>query len=388
MSEQTQTLIQSVESAEALKRLASGIQQMVVGQSITNVSMLGNRVRAVFLATNLLDDSQLREFFRRIENEYALRIGLYELAIETDLNFSHEMLVDPFEFVDVEWLVLITAAFAQKAGYPLDALDPSSPPTLNTPAGLMLQKVAQFMRRQIELSATEKGRLVKKLEFNPELQTDHAQMPIGDSPEVTAAPPHYRTPVPETYLEHNPGLDLSEGEVADQSAVALPMRGDALTITEDDLEQIPQVTHMPPIKITADQIPPKQATARRTTPANQPPPGPSTIDQLTGAISNLFNSESLGTTRLRILAQESPDGPGVYGLQVRVTCKGIRSHVAGTTDREGRFVCELPVRLNSGLTYDVDLTWPHEMGGDIERKSVTLSNDRPVYELPFYKRLN
>jgi hypothetical protein len=101
----------------------------------------------------------------------------------------------------------------------------------------------------------------------------------------------------------------------------------------------------------------------------------------------MLGQEALKATRLRIKVQEYPDGPGIFGLQVRVSCAGIKSYVAGTTDREGAFVCELPVRLTAGLTYDVDVTWPRDLGGDTERKSITLNADRKEFHLPFYRQL-
>ena len=58
-----------------------------------------------------------------------------------------------------------------------------------------------------------------------------------------------------------------------------------------------------------------------------------------------------------------------------------------TTDRDGTFLCELPVRLHTGLTYDVDVTWPRDEGGDTERKSITLNADRTEFTLPFYRKL-
>ena len=97
----------------------------------------------------------------------------------------------------------------------------------------------------------------------------------------------------------------------------------------------------------------------------------------------MFRQEELTSTKLRVIVQHYPDGPGLYGLQVRVSCKGVRSYVAGTTDRDGRFNCELPVRVRSGLTYDVDVTWPREEGGETERKSITLHADRTHFDLPF-----
>ncbi|MCB0035924.1 MAG: hypothetical protein KDE51_17960, partial [Anaerolineales bacterium] len=109
---------------------------------------------------------------------------------------------------------------------------------------------------------------------------------------------------------------------------------------------------------------------------------------LTQALRGMFKSEEMKTTKLRVLVQEYPDGPGIYGLQVQVTCKGIKSYVAGTTDRNGRFICELPVRLTTGLTYDVDVTWPRAEGGDTEHKAITLNADRTEFRLPFYRRLS
>jgi len=82
------------------------------------------------------------------------------------------------------------------------------------------------------------------------------------------------------------------------------------------------------------------------------------------------------------------DGPGLYGIQVQVHCQGIKAHVAGTTNREGVFLCQLPVRVRSGLTYDVDITWPRDLGGEVERKSVTLNVDRTEFKLPFFRRLS
>jgi hypothetical protein len=102
----------------------------------------------------------------------------------------------------------------------------------------------------------------------------------------------------------------------------------------------------------------------------------------------MFRQEELTSTKLRVVVQKYPDGPGLYGLQVRVSCKGVRSYVAGITDRDGKFVCELPVRVESGLTYDVDVTWPREEGGETERKSITLNADRTHFILPFYRILN
>ena len=107
---------------------------------------------------------------------------------------------------------------------------------------------------------------------------------------------------------------------------------------------------MPPIRIDASQVPPARPRVVQPSP-------PANFNQ---DVRRKFgrSREQMVTTKLRVVVQDYPDGPGLYGLQVRVTCKGINSHVAGTTGRDGRFLCELPVRAQSGLTYDVDITWP------------------------------
>lgn len=93
------------------------------------------------------------------------------------------------------------------------------------------------------------------------------------------------------------------------------------------------------------------------------------------------------TTKLRVVVQAHPDGPGLYGLQVRVSSRGIRRYVAGTTNKDGEFLCELPVQADAGLTYDVDVTWPRDFGGEVERKSITVNADRTHFVLPFYRTL-
>jgi hypothetical protein len=34
------------------------------------------------------------------------------------------------------------------------------------------------------------------------------------------------------------------------------------------------------------------------------------------------------------------------------------------------------------------VTWPRDLGGEIERKSVTLNVDRTEFKLPFFRRLS
>ncbi|NJN55308.1 MAG: hypothetical protein HC804_11445, partial [Anaerolineae bacterium] len=159
----------------------------------------------------------------------------------------------------------------------------------------------------------------------------------------------------------------------------------AITITEGELlpPSYPTVT-MPPIQITEDQIP-RTVSGSRTT----PPSSSGSSGNLNTAVQQRFgNKEPMRAVKLRIVVQEYQDGPGLYGLQIRVSCQGIKAFVAGTSNRDGLFLCELPVRVRSGLTYDVDVTWPRDFGSETERKSITLNVDRTEFTLPFYHRLS
>jgi hypothetical protein len=113
---------------------------------------------------------------------------------------------------------------------------------------------------------------------------------------------------------------------------------------------------------------------------------PAPLTQFTDSVRRLFSSnEPMTTTKLRVIVETYPDGPPMYGLQVRVNCRGVRSFVAGTTNEAGHFLCSLPVPIHASLTYDVDVTWPRDMNNDKERKSITLNGDRTEFKLPFYR---
>ena len=143
----------------------------------------------------------------------------------------------------------------------------------------------------------------------------------------------------------------------------------------------PAVT-MPPIRITEEQV----ATTSQRIQRQVIEPAVSNASSFATAVRKQWSNsrERMTTTKLRVMVHEYPDGPAMYGLQVRITCRGVRSHVAGTTNRDGIFVAELPVRVQSGLTYDVQVDWPRDYGGEKERKSITLNADRTQFELPFY----
>ena len=355
-----------------------------------------SRAKALLRASDLLDDPTRHSFERLVEQETGARIALHDLLNDSELAENDEVLAlvsttaastlsAPPE--DVKWLALAVAAFAWKSGFPLYQLDPAAPPSAYSPAGQVLKRAAAFIRQQIQRSATERDKLGKKLAYSADssghgaasldnLEADGLQAPL---------PPHYRPPIPVNYPEMTQETLQVEPETS--STMPAVTRGDLITITDDDLEPAESSpSYRAPIQITADQTRAQQSTPTRVvTPNAAVAPGPSFADSVRKKFAR--SREAMKITKLRVKVQEYPDGPGLYGLQVRVTCQGIKSHVAGTTTREGNFVCELPVPEHSGLTYDVDVTWPRDLNSEIERKSITLNADRTDFQLPFYRSL-
>jgi hypothetical protein len=353
-----------------------------------------SRARALLLASDLLDDPTRHSFERLMAQETAVRVALYDLINESELADDDE--VDALFATtaavaiskpsgDVTWQALAIAAFAWKSGYPLYQLDPASPPEAYSPAGQVLKRAASYIRQQVQRSATERDKLCRKLAFEEgagaartpsleELAAQQAAAPL---------PPHYRPPVPVKYPEI--AAQTIQVEAQGDEQMAPVTRGEPIKITADDLTPAePPAARRAPIQITPEQTQASSPT-RVVTPNATVAPGSSLADSVRKKFAR--SRESMKVTKLRIKVQEHPDGPGLYGLQVRVTCQGIKSHVAGTTTDEGMFVCELPVPEHSGLTYDVDVTWPRDLDGDIERKSITLNADRTEFILPFYRRL-
>jgi hypothetical protein len=355
-----------------------------------------SRARALLRASDLLDDPTRHSFERLMEQETGVRIALHDLLKESELAESDEVaalvsttaasdLSEPSE--DVQWLSLAVAAFAWKGGYPLYQLDPATPPTAYSPAGQVLKRAAAFIRQQVQRSATERNKLGKKLAYTAgSIGRGTASLDDLEATETQAPlPPHYRSPIPVSYPEVTP--ETLQVEPQESNVIPAVTRGDPITITADDLTPAePAPSYRAPIQITADQTRMQQpAPTRVVTPNATVAPGPSFADSVRKKFAR--SREAMKITKLRVKVQEHPDGPGLYGLQVRVTCQGIKSHVAGTTTREGSFVCELPVPEHSGLTYDVDVTWPRDLNSEIERKSITLNADRTEFLLPFYRSL-
>lgn len=363
-----------------------------------------SRARALLLAANVLDEPTRHSFAQAMESEQGTRLALYGLLQESGLADNEEVAVlastsagtnPTTEQPTPAWLALIVAAYAWRADFLLDRLDPAAPPDPFSPAGQVLKRAAYFIRQEVQRSATERDKLGRKLAHAaggpPSL---NALQPDGA---IAPLPPYYRTPIPERYPEYNTGIEVSPDEVEHPAA---PTPGSPLSITDADLapatttEPTSPITQ-PPLRIdVSEAAPPVQPTAQRPAPAR--PPNVVMPNATAGANTSAAASAvrrpgrgraAMKSTKLHVIVQDQPDGQGLYGLQVRVSSRGIRRYVAGTTNKEGEFICELPVQIDAGLTYDVDVTWPRDYGGEVERKSITLNADRTHFTLPFYRTL-
>ncbi|WP_420643918.1 hypothetical protein [Candidatus Leptofilum sp.] len=353
-----------------------------------------SRAKALLRAAGVVDDPTLHDFARLVAGGgTAVRLALHDLLTETGLAENEEAaaLLTASTAISnsdttVSWLSLSIAAHAWKSEYPLYQLDPASPPSEYSPAGQLVKRAATFLRHQIQRSATERDKLGKKLAHTPGDGTPNLET-MADGQPIAPVPPHFRPPIPVNYPEvARETLQIGENEEA--ATPNTVTRNAPLTITNDDIPgETQQPVRMPEIRIRADQVPPRRQ-ARSAQP--RPQSGRSSSGNLGTAVRQRFSrdKEPLRSTKLRVIVQDVQDGPGLYGIQVQVRCQGIKAHVAGTTNRDGVFLCELPVRVHSGLTYDVDITWPRDLGGEVERKSVTLNVDRTEFKLPFFRRLS
>jgi hypothetical protein len=362
----------------------------------TRPTLTSSRARALLRGSELVDEPTWNDTRGLLNTEKGARIALYDLlsdsaladepAVSEVIIFDHAGVERQEE---IDWALLAVAAFARQRGYPLANFDPGSPPESFSPAGQILARAAQFLRRQIQRSATDREKLVKQLEPYSAHPFEHL---AGGSDLIAPLPPHFRSPVPVRYPEVARET-LHVDPDSPEAEASAPSRGAPIVVTEDEIPDgeagSPEdATRLPPIRIDREQLEPSSP------PSPLPRSGvvmPSSSTEsrpgLSVALRQMFRGEELKTTKLRVIVQQHPDGPGIYGLQVKIACKGIKAFVAGTTNRTGHFLAELPVRVTEGLTYDVDVQWPSELGGKIERKSITLNNDRTEFTLPFYHRL-
>jgi hypothetical protein len=367
-----------------------------------------SRAKALLRASGFVDEPTLHDFMRLMEGATAVRLALHDLLDTTTLAENNELQAlattsnaagisqSPNLAVSrlaanrpppISWLSLSIAAHAYKNGYPLYQLDPATPPNEHSPAGQLLRRSANFIRQQVQRSATEREKWGRKLAYEAGTAVPGIlpldQLPV--QPEIAPVPPHFRSPVPVSYPEYarETLTVVPEEPLEPLTEPPAVTRNTPLSISESEIEPPqPRPVTMPPIQITEDQLP-RTAVPRVVT----PPPASSSGNLSTAVRQRYGSKEPMRSVKLRIVVQQYHDGPGVYGLQVRVSCQGIKAFVAGTTNRDGIFLCELPVRVRSGLTYDVDITWPRDFGSETERKSITLNVDRTEFTLPFYHRL-
>jgi hypothetical protein len=394
-------LVQSLGDDKQLELFVSRVAKWLsdeLSPSDAETNLYGeSRAKALLRSADVVDEATLKDFASLMQNESARRVALYDLLVSAGMAEDSEVealaINSPAgESSPLPWFSLITAAFAWKGGYSLYQLDPASPPDPYSPAGQVLKRASHLVRQQLVRSATERDRLARQLTRPAGASQTLEDLTAPESP-AAPLPPHYRPPIPERYPEvASETLHVDPEAPLPETA---PSLGTPLVITEEELSGSDDTStdpvRMPPITITADQVIPPQSSP----PSPLPSTGviiPSSSGQprpsLTMALRQMFGQEELKSTKLNVIVQKYPDGPGLFGLQVRVFCKGIKSYVAGTTNREGRFACELPVRVNSGLTYDVEITWPRDEGGEVERKSITLNADRTQFTLPFHRQVH
>lgn len=316
-----------------------------------------SRARAILRAAKVLDEATQASFLRLMQKEENLRLALHQLLgqIVTNGNTAVSTPAYPAEPYEIPWLSLVLLTFAHKNGYPVGNLNPATPPAPHSPAGLLLQQVGGFFRQETQRTATERERAARPLAYSGTTITGHNDQPAPIAP----IPPYFRSPIPVRYPEFNDPVSVEPTELDETNRPSVsPPSTTRLTITPEETvptpPPAPPVQRMPGFRVTVEQVtPPPIRIVGDPVPVPRPPqndPGRNNVSasNLLDNIRNLFKGEEFASTRLRVLVQEHPDGPGLYGLQVKVTCKGVRSYVAGTTDRQGRFICELPVRETSG----------------------------------------
>ena len=407
MANLAQELIQSHLSDDHLALFAHRLSEWLIAdlnnsdESVPDFTE--SRAKALLRASNVVDDPTRHSFMKLLEsNDTAVRLALYDLLKESGLAENEEVVAltavsgqstPPTDMTPINWSALAIAAFAWKDGYLLYQLDPASPPAAYTPAGQIISRAGHFMRQQAQRTATERDKLGRAVAYTGTAVHTPSLEQLNAQGEIAPVPPYYRPPIPVNYPEvasatvqiadeDAPDPVLQVDEVSGETAV--PPRAPQITITEQDLPDENRPTTMPAIRLDPSQIPP----AAPSRPAPRPIVRTRPQNEFGRDIQKRYRSRGpMTTTKLRITIQEYTDGPGLYGVQVRVKCSGIRSHVAGTTNRDGKFMCELPVPRNAGLTYDAEVTWPRDIGGDVEKKSITLNADRTEFTLPFYRRV-
>lgn len=393
MEDAADRLLRSIKD-EQLTAFATQLATFVAREA-GNMALSESRARALLLTTAALDTPTLNDFGRIMSSPAYIRVALYDLLDSSELaadNGISAILPSGGSDAAVEWLSLITGVFAHKADYPLDNLDPTSPPSQFSPAGQVISQTAGFVRRQVQRTATDRDKLAKKLAYSADMaQTLDDLSATGGL--VAPVPPHFRTPIPVRYPEmSNQTIIIDESDAARRIPGSVE-RGEPIRITEDDL--VPPQRAITIVAGESRPVPNAPTTSSSSTLSLPDVRVPDSVtnaarsatqaaSEMASSVRKTISAEPLKMTKLRVVVQRYPDGPGIPGVQVKVQTKGVKKFVAATTNAEGVFLCSLPVRAHAGMTYYVDVIWPTELGGKRERKTITLNADRETFTLPYY----
>lgn len=401
MDNQSTRLVRSIRDPQQVadfgRRLAEWLIAEMSGGDRAS-AFTESRARALLRVTEAVDDPTLADFGRLMADATANRLAVYDLLHDSGLAESAEIAgfvaasaaaTTTAETAALPWLPLAVAAFAWKREYPLSQLDPAAPPDPFSPAGNVLRETAQFLRQQTQRSPTERDRLARHLTFTGRVVASGPAtmetLPRLDTP-VVPAPSVYRPPVPVRYPEVSRETLSVEPPAAEPPPVR---RGEPLIITDDDVQAVaPPPQRQPPLRVDAppSPAPPSPLPPSAVIMPNSPVTNRPSLSVQSRRSSGRRPTGGMKTTKLRVLVQQVAEGPGLYGVQVHVVCRRVRAEVAGTTNADGHFLCELPVKETEGLTYQVEVTWPRDLGGDVERKAITLNADRTEFKLPFYRQ--
>lgn len=387
MHEEARRIIQSIPDDQLL----SYAHAVLAWQAQQPHAVGESRARAVLRAANVVDDTDLGDFAAALRHPAALRVALFDLLDTTDLTgltgVRGAVAAEP---PAVDWLALAVMAYAAKIGYLPDQLDPASPPVQFTPAGQVLHLAGQWVRRQGQRTATERDKLARKLAYDGSV----APTPPTAADDVPAV----RAQIPVRHFEFNDPVSVAPDEL-DQPQPPPVVLGAPVSISAEDVTPPPapdldikvgesRRVGQPPAPPSA--TPGTAPSVRQALSQNLPEIRDSVVtiaNALATSVRNQFKSEPMPTVRLRVVVRATPDGAGMPSVQVKIRAEGVKSYVAGVTNSDGLFIIELPVRARAGLTYHADVTWPAALGGQTERKSLTLNTHRTEFQLTFYHRL-
>ncbi|MCB0035923.1 MAG: hypothetical protein KDE51_17955, partial [Anaerolineales bacterium] len=267
MNRPAQKQLQSLQDLNQLKNFVNQLHQLLLDDLNEEQPFTDNRARAVMLSMGVLDEATDNTFRRFVESETNLRVVLYDLLDVGELTL--EMPAPILGQAEaIQWHSFLLAVYAFKTGYPLNQLDPSSPPSTHSPAGMMVQRAGQFMRTQLQRSATDRDRLARKLGYNAAAAGTPSLEQLNNQERQAPVPPYYRSPVPVRYPEYNPGVRVDDNEAADDEPASPPpanqtpstphvQRGAPIKITREDVVSTPPpAQRMPEIRITRDQVTP------------------------------------------------------------------------------------------------------------------------------------